>query len=248
MKIYEYGNQNKSKILLIHGMWMTHEMMLPYVDQLMDDYHIIAPDLTGHGNDKGRFESAQKEAAEITDWLMQNQMKELALVFGVSLGSVIAMNVISHEELLHTHCAVMEGASLTCVHGVEWLFQAMFREMKKHPETIANLYASMPRLDADVQQKLLDTMANTDKEELFNLVHACNSYPFEECPLSPELQRHLFFEFGNRDSHLVCQKAIRKYYPEAKITTRKGYGHCGYMFAHGKDYAALLRSYMEKEK
>ena len=187
----------------------------------MDDYHIIAPDLTGH------------EAAEITDWLIQNQMKELALVFGVSLGSVIAMNVISHEELLHTHCAVMEGASLTRVHGVEWLFRAMFREMKKRPETIANLYASMPKQDADVQQKLLDTMANTDKEELFNLVHACNSY---------------VFEFGNRDSHLVCQKAIRKYYHEARITTRKGYGHCGYMFTHREDYAALLRSYMEKEK
>lgn len=44
--------------------------------------------------------------------------------------------------------------------------------MKKRPETIANLYASMPKLDSDVQQKLLDTMANTDKEELFNLVHA----------------------------------------------------------------------------
>ena len=39
-------------MLLINGMWMTHEMMLPYVDQLMDDYHIIAPDLT--------------------DWLVQN--------------------------------------------------------------------------------------------------------------------------------------------------------------------------------
>ena len=113
---------------------MTHEMMLPYVDQLMDDYHIIAPDLT--------------------DWLVQNQMKELALVFGVSLGSVIAMNVISHEELLHTRCAVMEGASLTRVPGVEWLFRAMFWEMKKHPETIANLYASMPKMDADVQRKL----------------------------------------------------------------------------------------------
>lgn len=25
-------------MLLINGMWMTHEMMLPYVDQLMDDY------------------------------------------------------------------------------------------------------------------------------------------------------------------------------------------------------------------
>ena len=27
-------------MLLINGMWMTHEMMLPYVDQLMDDYFV----------------------------------------------------------------------------------------------------------------------------------------------------------------------------------------------------------------
>ena len=65
MTIYEYGDRSKPHILLIHGMWMIHEMMLPYVDKLRDDYHIIAPDLTGHGSDTGRFESAQKEASEI---------------------------------------------------------------------------------------------------------------------------------------------------------------------------------------
>lgn len=140
MTIYEYGDRSKPHILLIHGMWMIHEMMLPYVDKLRDDYHIIAPDLTGHGSDTGRFESAQKEASEIVDWLVQNQMTELALVFGASLGGVIAMDVISNETVLHTHCAVMEGASLTRVRGVEWLFRAMFCAMKKHPETIANMY------------------------------------------------------------------------------------------------------------
>ena len=36
----------------------------------------------------------------------------------------------------------------------------------------------------------------TNLVSLFDLVHACNSYPFKECPLSPELQRHLFFEYG----------------------------------------------------
>lgn len=130
MTIYEYGDRSKPHILLIHGMWMIHEMMLPYVDKLRDDYHIIAPDLTGHGSDTGRFESAQKEASEIVDWLVQNQMTELALVFGASLGGVIAMDVISNETVLHTHCAVMEGASLTRVRGVEWLFRAMFCAMK----------------------------------------------------------------------------------------------------------------------
>lgn len=159
-------------ILLIHGMWMIHEMMLPYVDKLRDDYHIIAPDLTGHGSDTGRFESAQKEASEIVDWLVQNQMTELALVFGASLGGVIAMDVISNETVLHTHCAVMEGASLTRVRGVEWLFRAMFCAMKKHPETIANMYASLPELDEDAGRMLSDTMARTDKEMLSNLVHS----------------------------------------------------------------------------
>ena len=248
MKIYEYGNQNKSKILLIHGMWMTHEMMLPYVDQLMDDYHIIAPDLTGHGNDKGRFESAQKEAAEITDWLMQNQMKELALVFGVSLGSVIAMNVISHEELLHTHCAVMEGASLTCVYGVEWLFRAMFRGMKKRPETIANLYASMQDWMQMYSRSFWTRWRIRIKRSFSIWYMPAIAIRLKNARFRRSCSDTYFFEFGNRDSHLVCQKAIRKYYPEAKITTRKGYGHCGYMFAHGKDYAALLRSYTEKEK
>ena len=156
MTIYEYGDRSKPHILLVHGMWMMHEMMLPYVDKLRDDYHIIAPDLTGHGSDKGRFESSQKDTTEIVDWLVQNQMTELALVFGASLGGVIAMDVISNENVLHTHCAVMEGASLMRVRGVEWVFRAMFRAMKKHPETIANMYASMPSLDTDMQQKLLE--------------------------------------------------------------------------------------------
>lgn len=38
MTIYEYGDRSKPHILLIHGMWMIHEMMLPYVDKLRDDY------------------------------------------------------------------------------------------------------------------------------------------------------------------------------------------------------------------
>ena len=57
----------------------------------------------------------------------------------------------------------------------------------------------------------------------------------------------LFFEFGSKDSHLVCQKSIKKYYPGAKIITRKGYGHCEYMFTHSDQYAELLKSYMEEK-
>lgn len=62
MTIHEYGDRNKPHILLIHGMWMCHEMMLPYVEKMRSDYHIIAPDLTGHGNDMGSFDGAERDA------------------------------------------------------------------------------------------------------------------------------------------------------------------------------------------
>ena len=65
MIIYEYGNHSGPHILLIHGMWMCHEMLLPFVSGFEKDYHIIAPDLTGHGEDLGQFFSAKDEAQQI---------------------------------------------------------------------------------------------------------------------------------------------------------------------------------------
>ena len=44
MTIHEYGDRNKPHILLIHVM-----------EKFREDYHIIAPDLTGHGDDQGSF-------------------------------------------------------------------------------------------------------------------------------------------------------------------------------------------------
>ena len=81
---------------------MIHEMMLPYVDQLMDDYHIIAPDLTGHGSDKGRFESAQKEAAEITDrtWeLLCNERDSIMTLWWYVRNRKLVEDVDSKEYL-----------------------------------------------------------------------------------------------------------------------------------------------------
>lgn len=73
MTIHEYGDRKNPHILFIHGMWMCHEMMLPYVEKMHGEYHIIAPDLTGHGSDMGSFEAAAKmySAADIDSDVMK---------------------------------------------------------------------------------------------------------------------------------------------------------------------------------
>ncbi len=73
-----------------------------------------------------------------------------------------------------------------------------------------------------------------------------NSFEFENCPIDEKKQKTLFFEFGSKDTHIVCQKDIKRFYPNASITVRKGYGHCTYMFEHANEYSDILRGYMSK--
>lgn len=243
MTIHEYGDRNKPHILLIHGMWMCHEMMLPYVEKMKKDYHIIAPDLTGHGDDQGEFAGAERDAMLIGKWLSDHDIKKLELMFSASMGCVVAMYLMADNPWLTVECSVLEGAALTRMKGVEWMFRGMMGGMQKHPNAASMMYSSA-EMDKAVMDKLAASMNRTDKATLSCMVHTCNSFKYERCMLPESAQKRLFFEFGSRDSHLVCRKLIKRYYPNATITVRKGYGHCVYMFKYKEEYEGILKNYM----
>ena len=245
MTIHEYGDRDKPHILLVHGMWMCHEMMLPYVEKMRNDYHIIAPDLTGHGDDMGNFSGAEVDAIKIGKWLADHDIKTMDLMFSASLGCVVAMYIIADSPWLTVKCSVMEGAALTRMRGVEWMFRAMMGGMQKHHDAIYKMYSSVSVNDG-VAKKIADSIGRTDKKALACMVHTCNSFKYEQSLLPENIQRRLFFEFGSKDPHIVCRKLIQKFYPKSVITVRKGYGHCAYMFKHQEEYSDILRNYMER--
>ena len=244
MIIYEYGNHSGPHILLIHGMWMCHEMLLPFVSGFEKDYHIIAPDLTGHGEDLGQFFSAKDEAQQIESWLVNRGIRDIDLMFSSSLGGVVAMYLITGKKHIGVKCSVMEGASISRVRGADKIFYFIMKGMRDHPEKLEKMYNAVPKMDDSLTKVLFEGMKRTDNESLRNMVYTCNSFDFEGCPLDNKTQKALFFEFGSRDSHIVCRKDIRKFYPSATITVRKGYGQCSYMFEHVKEYPGILKNYM----
>ena len=247
MTIHEYGNRDRPHVLLIHGMWMCHEMMLPFVEGFQEKYHIIAPDLTGHGEDRGHFRSAKHEAEQIGKWLMDNGIREIDLMLSSSLGGVVAMYLVAGAQAVRVKCSVMEGASLTRVRGAERVFYRVLRGVRDHPERLGKMYSAVPLLEASLTDRMFEAMKRTDDESLRNMVVTCNSFDFEHCPLDEEAQRGLVFEFGSRDSHIVCRRDILRFYPGATITVRKGCGHCTYMFEHVDEYPGILRAYMQKQ-
>lgn len=86
------GASNAPALILVHGSVVTHKMWLPQLRGLSDVYHVIAPDLPGHGalaDIPFSFAAAVHSLAE----LIRQEAQGRALVAGLSLGGYVAIEL-----------------------------------------------------------------------------------------------------------------------------------------------------------
>lgn len=94
------GSVDAPALLLVHGSVVTRKMWLPQLRGLSDAYHVLAPDLPGHGalaHVPFTFAAAVQSLAE----LIRQETRGRALVAGLSLGGYIAMELAAqHPDLV----------------------------------------------------------------------------------------------------------------------------------------------------
>ena len=130
------GPEDAPAIVLIHGAVVTRKMWLPQLRGLCDEFHVIAPDLPGHGalaNTPFTFESA----ADVLSDLIQQEARGRALVVGLSLGGYVAMelaNLSPHQVaglVLSGSSLNFQGALAGYLKFVSWLMQRGWLKMKR---------------------------------------------------------------------------------------------------------------------
>ena len=68
MKILEFGDDSKRKIILIHGFQCPWQVWNKYIEYYKDKFHIIVPIMSGHNPEvKDDFISFISDAKEIED-------------------------------------------------------------------------------------------------------------------------------------------------------------------------------------
>jgi pimeloyl-ACP methyl ester carboxylesterase len=104
------GPTDAPAIVLIHGSVVTRKMWLPQLRGLSDSFHVIAPDLSGHGGLAEMpftFATATQTLAEV----IRQEAHGRALVAGLSLGGYIAMELARRWPELVSGL-VLSGCSL----------------------------------------------------------------------------------------------------------------------------------------
>lgn len=98
----EAGPLDAPPVVLVHGLGATNASMLPLISRLSNDFHVLAPDLPGHG---GTQATGDAHGAEfLGTWLLafvRQVCDEPAVLVGNSLGGRTALEaaLISPDEV-----------------------------------------------------------------------------------------------------------------------------------------------------
>lgn len=142
----EWGEAGTGRdALIIHGIMGMGIRWDLFARSLMDDFHVVAPDLRGHGH------SARADSYKIDDYAgdMEQLIQRLGLknpiVVGHSLGGAIAMRLLGSQELPFAKLVIVDmGAEMpaTRLRDVMDEWRDARREWDDYEEVVADVAAN----------------------------------------------------------------------------------------------------------
>ncbi len=109
MTIHEFGKENSEVIVLVHPsivMWDYFEYVIPLMEE---HYHLIIPAIPGYDPDvKNDFTSVEEISTELEDWLIENDLGDVACLYGCSMGGSIVARMLANNRL-NIRSAVIDG-------------------------------------------------------------------------------------------------------------------------------------------
>jgi pimeloyl-ACP methyl ester carboxylesterase len=143
---YAEGPANGPPLVLLHGLGRRWQVFLPVIPALSLRWHMFAPDLRGHGKSShvARGYHGPQFSEDIAR-LLRERVSAPAVLFGHSLGGMLAMSVASHHpELVR---ALILGDNMIVAHPFKHpMYTALFsglRDIARRGGTVEQIAAAI---------------------------------------------------------------------------------------------------------
>ena len=239
MNFHEFGDRGLPSILMIHGGGNAWWNYLRQARALSDRYHVILPTLDGHGEEWAvPYESTEKTADQLMDYIDAQCGGHLFALCGVSLGGQIAIELLSRRADL-ARKAIIDGSLCIpqpllgrfCIASVRLFGRWMFSE-----KACRRQLALMPRVlpqkmlyPKEIQAYYLQDMPRLPMATLETMYRTyMMTYRLKDS--IRETRAQVMYWYGEKEMGCVKQSArlFRQMVPSCEIVEAKGYGH-GYL-------------------
>lgn len=204
MKIEEYGKENDSTIVMLHGANFVHSFGRQYV--LSDRYRIIVPHVMGFGAEAGRTfetEACVKELAELVTGLNKK-----VLLVGFSLGAQLAFKLLSeYKELFYAAIIVSPWLDKNeeDLREIMRVNEKQYASFKK--KWLCGLIGMMNGLPRVQRKEFVEQMQNVKLDTIRNSVD--NGITFSSVPAFAEVSVPIIALAGGKEQQAV-RKSVKK--------------------------------------
>lgn len=146
---YAEGPAHGPPLVLLHGLGRRWQVFLPVIPALSLRWHIFAPDLRGHGKSSHLARGYRgPQYAEDIACLLRERISAPAVIFGHSLGGMLAMWVASHHpELVR---ALILGDNMIVARRLHNpMYTALFsglRDLARHSGAVEQIAGGIGRI------------------------------------------------------------------------------------------------------
>lgn len=245
MKILEFGDTTKRKLLLIHGFQSPWQVWNQYIDYYKKDFHIIVPVMSGHNpEEKEDFISFEAEAKEIEDYIIPRYGKDMYAVYGMSMGGVLTATLWQNQKLVFEK-VIFDGSPLVSFNGLMRRFMKKFyldithksqQRDKKTVEQATKVIISEDNLDNFLN--VLDSMSDVTVK---NSIDSVAAFQLRTDIGTPSTM--VYFFHGTAPNEMFAKKSaqyVQKYYPATSVKCFKGKFHCENALFHPEVIIAEL--------
>ena len=177
MRVEEYGKENESIIVMLHGANFVHCYGRQY--SLAEKYHIVVPHIMGFGNEYSRVFDTDVCVSELADFI--NSFDKKVLLIGFSLGAQLAFKLISeYTDLFYAAIIVSPWLDKNepTLSEVMRINEKQFSSFKK--KWLCNIIGIMNGLPSAQRKEFVEQMQNVKFETIRNSVD--NGITFDNVP------------------------------------------------------------------
>lgn len=231
MKILEFGDMSKRKIILIHGFQTPWQVWSKYIEYYKNDFHIIVPIMSGHNPDeKEDFISFFTEAKKIEDYIIPRYGKYIYVVYGMSMGGVLTAMLWQNKKL-NFDKVIFDGSPLVSLNSFIKNFMKKFyldithKTQQRDNKTVEQ--ATKGIISEDNLDNFLNVLDNMSDVTVRNSIDSIADFKLKQDIGTPNTV--VYFFHGTASNEMLAKKSakyVRKHYPTTVVKCFKGKFHC----------------------
>ena len=230
MKILEFGDKSKRKLILVHGFQSPWQVWEKYIEYYEKDFHVIVPIISGHNQEvKEDFVSIFEDAKELEEYVISRYGNAVYAIFGMSMGGSLAATLWQNQRLRFEK-VIFDGSPLVSESGFLKRFTQHFyldvthKAQRRDQKTLRQANAICPKEHMDSFIKILDNMSDTTIQNCLSAIA-----DFKLCCDIDTPETKLYYFHGTSMNEMWAKKSARylkKHYPVTEIKCFKGKEHC----------------------